>query len=57
VPGWYDVDDEESLQMLEQEFSGRPPGFSAMAGADAPMTRGFLKARAISLAEHAAVAP
>jgi rSAM/selenodomain-associated transferase 1 len=57
VPGWYDVDDEESLQMLEQEFSGRPPGFSAMAGADAPMTRGFLKARAASLAEHAAVAP
>jgi rSAM/selenodomain-associated transferase 1 len=57
VPGWYDVDDEESLRMLEEEFSGRPPGFSALAGAAAPMTRRFLKARTAALAEPAAMAP
>ena len=43
VPGWYDVDDAESLRVLEDEFAGRP--FSSIAGADAPATRRFLAAR------------
>ena len=42
VPGWYDVDDEASLRMLEDEMAGRPPAFSSLAGADAPSTRRFL---------------
>ncbi len=40
VPGWYDVDDASSLQMLENELRGKPPdlagathGGSARAGA------------------------
>jgi rSAM/selenodomain-associated transferase 1 len=45
VPGWYDVDDEASLQMLEDELSGRPPAFATIAGADAPATRRFLRER------------
>jgi glycosyltransferase A (GT-A) superfamily protein (DUF2064 family) len=45
VPGWYDVDDQASLQMLEEEFRGRPPAFAVTAGADAPSTRQFLRER------------
>lgn len=45
VPGWYDVDDEASLRMLEDELAGRPPAFAALAGADAPATRQFLSER------------
>lgn len=45
VPGWYDVDDVESLRMLEAELSGMPPAIATMAGADAPSTRAFLQAR------------
>jgi rSAM/selenodomain-associated transferase 1 len=45
VPGWYDVDDAASLQMLEDEISGRRPAFAASEGADAPATRKFLRAR------------
>jgi rSAM/selenodomain-associated transferase 1 len=45
VPGWYDVDDQASLQMLEREFGGRPPAFAVTAGADAPSTRQFLRER------------
>jgi rSAM/selenodomain-associated transferase 1 len=45
VPGWYDVDDEPSLRMLEDELSGRPPAFAANLGADAPSTRQFLRER------------
>jgi len=45
VPGWYDVDDEASLRMLEDELAGRPPAFAAAAGADAPATRRFLRDR------------
>ncbi len=44
--GWYDVDDAESLRMLEDEFSGRRPAFADVTGADAPETRRFLEARA-----------
>ena len=43
VPGWYDVDDEASLRLLEQEFNGRRPEFAA--GAEAPATRQFLASR------------
>ncbi|MEO8935769.1 MAG: TIGR04282 family arsenosugar biosynthesis glycosyltransferase [Burkholderiaceae bacterium] len=45
VPGWYDVDDAASLQMLEDEFAGRRPSFAEAMGADAPATRRFLAAR------------
>lgn len=54
VPGWYDVDDAASLQMLEDELSGRNPAFSKIAGADAPATRRFLSERQTLLAGAAA---
>jgi rSAM/selenodomain-associated transferase 1 len=43
VPGWYDVDDGESLALLEAELAGAPTQF--MGGADAPATRAYLSAR------------
>jgi rSAM/selenodomain-associated transferase 1 len=49
LPGWYDVDDQASLQMLEDELAGRPPAFAVTAGADAPATRQFLRERRASL--------
>ena len=45
VPGWYDIDDQASLKLLEQEFAGHSPKFASMAGADAPATRKFLRDR------------
>ena len=54
VPPWYDVDDAASLQMLEDELSGRVPAFSEIAGADAPATRRFLRERQTLLAGAAA---
>lgn len=47
VPGWYDVDDEQTLQLLQRELAGErlpfaEPGFK---GADAPATRQFLARR------------
>lgn len=46
VPGWYDVDDAASFRMLEAEFAGQRPGqCSDLAGADAPATRQFVRAR------------
>jgi rSAM/selenodomain-associated transferase 1 len=45
VPPWYDVDDAASLRLLEDELAGRAPAFSAVPGAEAPMTRQFLRAR------------
>jgi uncharacterized protein len=45
LPGWYDVDDEASLRLLEQEFNGRRPEFAA--GAEAPATREFLTSRLV----------
>jgi rSAM/selenodomain-associated transferase 1 len=41
VPGWYDVDDEASLRMLQREMEGN--AFSEIAGEDAPATWAFLK--------------
>ena len=47
VHGWYDVDDSESLQMLEDELSGKRHDFLAenIAGASAPRTREFMRRR------------
>jgi uncharacterized protein len=47
VHGWYDVDDALSLQMLEDELSGKRLDFVAadITGASAPATRGFLRGR------------
>jgi rSAM/selenodomain-associated transferase 1 len=50
VPGWYDVDDAASFQMLEDELSGRAPAFAAFEGADAPATRQFLRERKSAVA-------
>ncbi len=45
VPGWYDVDDVASLQVLADELSGRPPVCAGhdLIGADAPATRAFMR--------------
>ena len=45
VTGWYDVDDEASLRMLETEFSEGKLPFTAVPGATAPATRRFLRER------------
>jgi uncharacterized protein len=47
VPGWYDVDDGESLALLEAELAGEPTPFAG--GADAPATRAYLRARSAPL--------
>lgn len=56
VPGWYDVDDEASLRMLEAELRGElPPCASAhVLGAEAPSTRRFLLDRSGSILESRA---
>ena len=46
VPGWYDVDDAETLHLLEQELAGAPLPFAGdLRGAQAPATRQFLAKR------------
>jgi rSAM/selenodomain-associated transferase 1 len=47
VPGWYDVDDAQTLALLESELDGAPLSFAApgLTGADAPATRQFLARR------------
>ena len=47
LPMWYDVDDAESLAVLEAELIGRPPGFApaGLAGGSARHTRALLAAR------------
>ena len=47
VPGWYDVDDAQTLRLLESELDGAPLSFAApgLTGADAPATRQFLARR------------
>jgi rSAM/selenodomain-associated transferase 1 len=47
VPGWYDVDDGQTLHMLESELAGKPPAFAepGLVGAPAPATRRFLEQR------------
>jgi uncharacterized protein len=49
VPGWYDVDDAASLQMLEDDLAGRPLPFSGLTGAEAAATRSFLSNRKAAL--------
>ena len=44
VPGWYDVDDASSFQLLEDELSGQPLAFE-IPGANAPATRRFVNER------------
>lgn len=46
IPGWYDIDDAASFQILADELSGRRPAFADpnLVGADAPATRQFLRA-------------
>ncbi len=46
VPGWYDVDDAASLQILADELSGRFPICARhdLIGTDAPATRKFMRA-------------
>lgn len=47
VPGWYDVDDASSFQILEDELLGQRLSFIApgLIGADAPATRQFVRER------------
>jgi rSAM/selenodomain-associated transferase 1 len=47
MPGWYDVDDAQTLALLESELDGEPLSFAApgLTGADAPATRQFLARR------------
>ncbi len=46
VPGWYDVDDAETLHLLESELAGVPLPFAGeLRGADALATRQFLATR------------
>jgi uncharacterized protein len=49
VPGWYDVDDEVSFRMLEDELNGRRPRFASpnLIAANAPATRQFVRERAV----------
>lgn len=54
LPGWYDVDDAQSLAMLEQELTGSAPAFLKVAGADAPATTEFIQAWRSSLALRSA---
>lgn len=51
VPGWYDVDDAQSFRMLEAELAGeRAFAGAALAGAEAPATRHFIRARRAAVA-------
>lgn len=47
VPGWYDIDDAESLALLQSELAGEPLPFAqaGLRGAPAPATRAYLAAR------------
>jgi uncharacterized protein len=56
VPGWYDIDDAESLNILRSEFAGQPVPFGAKAlkGAAAPFTREFLTRHLVGTIETAA---
>ncbi len=45
LPVWYDVDDQETLTLLQAELlNGTQPPFATMRGYAAPATRDFLKA-------------
>ena len=47
LPLWYDVDDADTLEVLEAELlRGERPGFATVAGFDAVASREFLRRRA-----------
>jgi rSAM/selenodomain-associated transferase 1 len=50
VPGWYDIDEGETLRLLEAELAGRRPAFAdpGLVAAPAPATRLFLAQRGLS---------
>lgn len=52
---WYDVDDRETLELLEAELAGRPLPFArhGVSGAHAPATAQFISARRGEPAPHA----
>jgi len=52
VPGWYDVDDRQTLQLLQSELAGKRLPFAepGLKGGDAPATRQFLARTRASLA-------
>lgn len=56
VPGWYDVDDAESLALLQSELAGEPLPFgqARLRGAQAPATRSYLAERAAPLPARSA---
>ena len=56
VPAWYDVDDAESLDILQAELKGKPPLFNErqIVGAHAPETRRFLHERKNAMTGDAA---
>lgn len=56
VPGWYDVDDAESLALLQSELAGALPAFAeaGLRGAAAPATRSYLAAREAPLRTRSA---
>ena len=55
LPQWYDIDDGDSLRLLESELAGERPPFAApgVTGAEAPATRKFFAARALAPARSA----
>ena len=56
VPQWYDIDDEDSLRLLESELAGEPLPFktAGLAGAEARATRQFFAARTREKTKEAA---
>ena len=56
VPGWYDVDNAESLALLRSELAGEalPFGQAGLRGAAAPATRSYLAACAAPLRARSA---
>lgn len=55
VSGWYDVDDADTLRLLEAELAGGrlPHPLPNIRGAEAPATRRFLADRSVPLREAA----
>ena len=56
VPGWYDIDDAESLSVLQSELAGEPLPFAhaGLCGAAAPATRSYFAAREAPLRARSA---
>jgi len=56
VPGWYDIDDAESLSVLQSELAGEilPFAQAGLRGAPAPATRAYLAAREAPLRARSA---